>query len=117
MSYYLENYGIYPTKNITDVHNYWVEIFVDYGAIIFSLFIFCYFICSKELIKQYKQSKDKEISAIYLVFIFFIFSFLIGSISSSNNLTKEWLWILAGVILAYVNSNLANKIDDKGEKL
>lgn len=115
MSYYLENYGIYPTRNITDVHNYWVEIFVDYGAIIFVFFISCYYRITRELINKYNKSDNKEISALYLMFIFFVFSFLIGSISSSNNLTKEWIWILAGIILAYINSNIETKIKSKGE--
>lgn len=104
MKYYLENYGIYPTKNITDMHNYWIEILVDYGIVIFVPFLICYFIVVRELIKKYIHAKDKKYSMVFLVYIFFTSAFLVGSISSSNNLTKEWIWILAGIILAIINN-------------
>lgn len=103
MNYYMENYEVYPTKGISNMHNYWMEILLDYGVIIFAIFVFYYLKLTIEMIKAYCCCKSKKITAIYIGFLFFICSFIVASISSSNNLTKEWLWLLVGIILAFVN--------------
>lgn len=112
MGYFLEHNAIYPTKNILNMHNYWMEILVDFGVIIFIFFVISYFKLIKTMLSQYNHCKDRGRSSIYLVFLFFLFSFIIGSISSSNNITREWVWLAFGIFISYINI-LPGKIHDK----
>lgn len=106
MTYYIENYGKYPTKDISSMHNYWMEILIDYGIIIFSIFVLQYIKLIIHLFRQYNNNKHKNIIIASMIFIFFLSAFIVASISSSNNLTKEWLWILVGIVFAFANINI-----------
>ena len=118
MDYYMQNHAIYPTNNITNMHNYWMEILVTYGIVIFIIFCICYLKTIIEIIKKYMCSKTKEESSICIMLLFFLIAFIIGSISSSNNMTKEWIWLLAGIIIAYINITTENSVkeDEKNKR-
>lgn len=109
MEYYMQNSALFNTKNVYNMHNYWMEILVDYGLVIFIPFIYFYYRILKLMILEYIKTNEKLKKEILLTFIFFMVAFLIGSISSSNNITKEWLWLLAGIILAFINVSIKKK--------
>lgn len=115
MDYYMQNYAIYPTNNITSMHNYWMEILVNYGIVIFIIFCICFLKTIIEIMKKYMYSKTKEESSICIMLLFFLIAFIIGSISSSNNMTKEWLWLLAGIIISYINITTENSVKEDEE--
>lgn len=101
--YYLENYSIYPTKNILNMHNYWIEILVDYGIFIFVAFVISYFSVFIGILIKYINSKKQKDTYMYFTILFFMGSFIFGSVSSSINITKEWLWLVTGIVIAILN--------------
>jgi len=106
-SYFLEHNSIYSTHNIYNFHNFWLDLLVEYGVIIFALFIITYFIICKSLYKNIIKKSLKTIDTIYL---FFLIAFIIASISSSTIITREWLWIAFAMILTYINEEKEKEI-------
>ena len=78
MDYYMQNYAIYPTNNIPNMHNYWMEILVTYGIVIFIIFCICYLKTIIEIMKKYIYSKTKEESSICIMLLFFLIAFIIS---------------------------------------
>ena len=54
------------------------------------------------LYKSYLKSKDRSICNTSLSLLCFMAAFAVGSISSSSNISKEWLWLFWGVVIAYI---------------
>lgn len=97
--YYLQHYSIYPTKEIYNFHNFWLDILVEYGILIFVGFMITYII----MIKNLCQKGNKKMIHLSRTFIFFWIAFILASISSSTIFTREWLWIIFALTIAYCN--------------
>ncbi len=97
--YYLKNYSIYSIDDIYNFHNFWLDIIVEYGLLIFIGFLITYFITCIKLYKKMKYKNDK----ISQIFFFFFVSFSIACISSSSLLTREWLWIVFAMTISFFN--------------
>lgn len=104
--YYLKNFSIYTTNEIYNFHNFWLDILVEYGVIICIAFIIAYILLCKEL---YKKSGERFFGKINIIFLFFLIAFIIGGISSSTILTREWLWLVWGMTIAYINGEEEQK--------
>lgn len=103
IDYYLENEALYPTRNITKMHNFYLEILVAYGAIIFAGFLIFYGAICIKLLRQWTTLRIKvanKMSALTL--LVFWGSFSVSCISSSSNLSKEWIWLVIGITLATI---------------
>lgn len=100
--YYLQNYSVYTTHEIYNFHNFWMDLIVEYGALIFIGFIVTYLTICKEL---YKKSENNFFKNINTVFLFFLLSFMVSSISSSSIITREWLWLTFAIIISYINKS------------
>lgn len=98
--YYLRNFSIYSSNNIFNFHNFWMDLLVGYGIFIFIGFIITYIIICKNL---YKKVEQKYLKKINVIFLFFMLSFIIASISSSTIITREWIWLVWGIIISYIN--------------
>lgn len=112
IDYYLENEALYPTRNITKMHNFYLEILVAYGIIIFVGYLIFYGAICIKLLRQWARLRLKvanKMSALTLLVFWGSFSF--SCISSSSNLSKEWIWLLIGITLATIKMK-----DDCGAK-
>lgn len=102
IEYWMETRSIYPIGDIRNIHNWWLEILVGYGILIFIGYIFVYCKKFKSLYYSYKYTNDKFIKNTSLGLLSIMSSFIITSISSSSNIYSEWLWVFWGVIIAYI---------------
>lgn len=105
--YYLKNYSIYSTHNIYNFHNFWLDLIVEYGIFIFLGFIYLYICLCKKL---YDNIPRENINTMDLIMLFFLFAFVIASISSSTIITREWLWLVFGIIMTYLDYEYMKKI-------
>lgn len=105
--YYLKNYSIYSTRNIYNFHNFWLDLIVEYGIFIFLGFI-CVYVCLCK--KLYDNIPRKKINTLDMIMLFFLFAFVMASISSSTILTREWLWLVFGIIIAYLDYECIKKV-------
>jgi teichuronic acid biosynthesis protein TuaE len=100
--WYQGHMGVYGTLGITSMHNWWMELMVDYGVIIFLLYCALYLSLLREL---YKATKS-EVSIIGIsaesLFISLV-GFSIASISSSSIFGDRTIWFLFATAITIVN--------------
>lgn len=94
--------GFWPTNEITNMHNWWMEILVSNGLVAFVLYIVGYFgLCQRlfQIVKQFRGSLTAQLA--YPLFGFLLI-FILGSITSANNMLIEWHWVFFGLLIAFV---------------
>ena len=111
IEYWMENKSIFPTRGVTNIHNWWMEILVGYGIGIFILYISFYYKLFKDMLTIYKNTSSSINKNIALGFLLFMASFTIASLSSSSNIAKEWLWVFWSVCIAFQGYAM-NKSDE-----
>jgi teichuronic acid biosynthesis protein TuaE len=113
VEYWMEHYAIYPTGGITNIHNWWGEILTAYGLVVFIGYLLLYWkLFSTCYLLSVSKTENKEISVIATSIACSLAGFVIGAVSSSSNISSEWLWIYMAVVIAFVglveNFDLAN---------
>lgn len=101
--YYMKNYGLYYTKEFVNPHNWWLEILVNYGIIIFIGYIIFYFSLIFKLGKIYFRkisSKQKRISEGFLVSLV---GFSFASLGPSSIIAFKPHWLLFAFALSFLN--------------
>lgn len=93
-----------------NVHNWFVEIMVDYGILFFGVYIFIYFyqiwiLAKKSIIIK----KNKKLSIIFLMYATIFVSFLFFNISASSMFSQEYVWIILGIGYYLVSIKIDNK--------
>lgn len=110
IEYWMFNYGELPTAGITNIHNWWGEILVGYGVVIFIFYCIFYFKLFKALKKKFKQARDKVDQSISLGLVSIMTGFIVASVSASSNIGSEWLWLFWAICIAYQGIELEHKI-------
>lgn len=110
IEYYMENKYHFYTYGVLNVHNWWIEVLVNYGIFIFLLYLLFMLAIFMNLLKSVKDKNlsiiEKKISEALLVgFIIFI----IASISSSSLIDFGPQWIFWGMTLVLINLNKSKK--------
>jgi hypothetical protein len=103
IEYHMAQNGIYPTGNFVNIHNWWMEILVSSGIIVFGLYCWIYI---KNLVHLFKFSNtlnDKNVKHIAKVFAGFLCGFIIASNGPSSLIHSEWIWPGMAVIMSFVN--------------
>ena len=110
IDYWMANYGVYYTGTIENIHNWWMEILTGYGIVIFIMYIVFYVKLFLSAYKKFKTSEDKVDISISLGIMCCMAGYIVGSISSSSNISSEWLWVFWGIAIAYQGmSSIDNK--------
>lgn len=102
IEFWMDNYKVYYTSTIRNMHNWWMEVLVGYGVFIFMGYIWTYLKMFKIFYKAYIKSDDKFIRTTSLGLISLMSTFVVSSISSSSNIGTSWMWMLWGVVIAFV---------------
>lgn len=98
---WMEIFGPLPTNNIFNIHNWWLEILVGYGAFIFISYVLGYALMIYRLFNL-KKFVNRMHQKIMNAFISFLLVFIGASITSANNMLIEWHWVFFGLIIAYI---------------
>lgn len=102
IEFWVRNYKVYYTGTITNMHNWWMEILVGYGIFIFTGYVWTYLKMFKVFYKTYIKSDNKFIRTTSLGLLSLMSAFLVSAISSSSNVGSSWMWMLWGVVIAFV---------------
>lgn len=89
--------------DINNMHNFWMEVLVDYGIAIFILFVMWYVGLIKKLICIYKNINLKEYKKIVSLIISSMIMFIISSMSSSSIMSGVYIWLYFGYIVTFIN--------------
>ena len=116
VEHYMENSKIYPVANITNMHNWWIEILANYGVFIFAGYLILYINLFWNLWKVYKRVNNRTERMICEALLVGLVSFFMASISSSSIIAFRPQWMFIGFALAFLNycriqaySNVAQK--------
>ncbi len=101
IEYWMEYKAIFPVGRITNIHNWWMEILVGYGVIIFFLYLLFYKKLFISMYSTFKKADDYFERAMSLGILGCMTGFIIASVSSSSNISKEWLWSFWAVVVAF----------------
>lgn len=100
----MPNYSSYNyVGSIKNMHNFWMEILVDYGVIIFIIFISWYYSVIRKLFTAYKDLNLKQYKRMISLMITSMIMFIISSMSSSSIMSGVYIWIYFGYILTFIN--------------
>jgi len=103
VEYYMENFKIYPVDDLTNVHNWWVEILTNYGLFIFACYLIFYFGLLYELWKAYKKQSNRTEKMLCEGLLVGLICFFISSVSSSSIIAFRPQWIYFGFALSLLN--------------
>jgi teichuronic acid biosynthesis protein TuaE len=88
---------------LLSMHNFWVEVLVEAGVVVFVLFIIWYVSIAINLLKIYIKTKESfyryQSSAMFLVF----FVFAIAAVSASSVIYFLPMWIMFGLSIALIS--------------
>ena len=99
---------------IINPHNWWIELLVNSGVVLFSLYLVFFVGMIIKALKIYKENmkENKLILAIAITFI----GFIVGSIGPSSTFDKTFIWLFYGMGLGVINifSNKRPINDEQG---
>ena len=101
IEYWMSNFGTYYTYGVTNIHNWWMEVLAGYGVFIFILYLLFYGGLIKSLYKRYKSAESKIELSMSLGLLCSMMGFIIGSVSSSSNIGREWLWVFWSLVISF----------------
>lgn len=82
-------------KMMANPHALWIEILVEYGAVIFLLFVIALVYVFVKLLKVYFKTRDINIAVVLAMGVCFIF----GSCAPSSYLGTTYYWLIFGLAL------------------
>jgi hypothetical protein len=98
---WMANYRFLPTQNIVNMHNWWGEILIAYGLLVFVLYVLAYGFMIYRLF-QIKDTQSKRTKNVTNQLIIFLIVYIFGSMTSANNMLIEWHWVFFGLIISYI---------------
>lgn len=103
VSYYLEHHALYDTDNVTEVHNWLVEILSNFGLFIMLGYLAVYAYLIWVLYKFYERKLGNQSKLITEGLITALVSFLVSSISPSSVSNLFFHWVFLALVIAAVN--------------
>lgn len=100
--YYMKVFGTYPTHTIVNIHNWWIELMVNYGIFIFTGYLFLYLGLIFYIYKIFKEA-DGNNRMIAEALCTALIAFFLASISPSSQITLNYLWLLFAFAIGFVN--------------
>ncbi|MGI6711909.1 MAG: O-antigen ligase family protein [Bacillota bacterium] len=91
------------TQGIVNMHNWWGEIFVNYGIIIGFMYLFFFAKMWWELFKIYKSSAEGFLKVIVQSLLVSFCGFAVAVTSSSTMAASRYMWVLFGFALCVIN--------------
>lgn len=102
--YYMENRNVYPVANITNIHNWFFEVLVNYGILILLLYTLVLLSLFRQLLIIYKKTLNTSDRMISEGFLCVLVAFPISSMSTSSLTAFNPFWILFAIMIAFVNA-------------
>ena len=84
------------------MHNWWLEILVSTGVVPFILYVWGYFSLTRRLSLFASLRKHRIQADVAYCLVGFLLVFILGSITSANNMLIEWHWVFFALIIAFV---------------
>ncbi|PLT35721.1 O-antigen ligase [Bacillus sp. V5-8f] len=115
VEFYMKNFGVYDTHQDYNIHNWWAEIFVHYGLLIFTGYILLFIFLFISLYKIKRTIRTNHTKLITEALLCSILVFIFSSISPNSFMALNYNWLFLAFAVGYVNlhSNKAQHIGGK----
>lgn len=101
--YWMANFARYDTAGTLNLHNWWLEILINYGVFVFAGYVAVYVSILRRLWHfWHKAAKGKE-RIVAESLLLALIGFFVASISSSSIMALSPQWMLFAFALAYLN--------------
>ena len=101
--YWMGNFPVYNTRGITNPHNWWDEILLEYGVFIFAGYVLFYLSLDVNIYKIHQHLSAGTEKMICEALLVALVGFLLASISSSSIMALRPQWFLFAFALAFLN--------------
>ena len=101
--YWMGTFPVYNTRGITNPHNWWDEVLVDYGIFIFVGYVLFYLGLILRLYGIHRRLGDGAEKMICEALLVALVGFFLASISSSSIMALRPQWFLFAFALAFLN--------------
>jgi len=109
--YWMSNFPVYNTRGITNAHNWWDELLVDYGIFIFAGYILFYLALIARLYRIHRHLSNGTDKMICEALLVALVGFFLASISSSSIMTLRPQWFLFAFALAFLNYQRIKRLE------
>jgi teichuronic acid biosynthesis protein TuaE len=113
IEYYQKNYPVYETFGAYNPHNWWFEIFSQYGFLIITGYILMFLFLFVALFRVWKRQKNVLISE---ALICGMVAFIMASISPNSFIGLNYNWVFMAFVIAYVNYHYKEIKHSGGQK-
>lgn len=97
----MQNYGTRFTNHVNNLHNWWIEILVGSGVVVFAAVIIAWLSSYRKLILKYISGYNRNAVS---VLISFGIVYAIGCIAPSTLYSAEWPWFMLGLYFFFIDN-------------
>lgn len=112
VEYYMTNFQVYDTRGIIDAHNWWVEILVNYGILIFMGYVAFYLSLFARLYKAYGKLTNISERMICEALLVGLVSFFFAMMSNSSHMALRSQWLFLAFALGFLNYYRIKQVRD-----
>jgi teichuronic acid biosynthesis protein TuaE len=102
---YIESLGGVGVHKVSSIHNFWVEMLIEGGIIIFLIFVFWYVNIFRKLFIIYSHSKNEALKYFSGALSLSLVGFTIAAVSASSVIYFLPMWIMFGMCISVVRIN------------
>lgn len=95
------------TQGIVNMHNWWAELLVNYGVIVWGLYMYCFGKMLMELIMIQGKSENRTLKMMAEILLISFSGFSIAVTSSSTMAASRYMWMLFAVTFSVINIHRA----------
>ncbi len=94
---------VYNTLGVYDLHNWWLLILTEYGAVFGIAYYAVYFSQVKKLFKFIREEENDDYKQTMISFAAIDIAFVLCLLSPSSVVAIEWLWVYWGIRFSWIN--------------
>jgi len=94
IEHYMKLFSTYYVGEIVNVHNWWMEVLISSGVVIFILYLKLYGNTMLKLLKGINSQNGKNVFWISCVFLSLLVGFVISSVGPRSVIGCDWFWPL-----------------------
>jgi teichuronic acid biosynthesis protein TuaE len=111
--YYLKNEPIFATNQVEQVHNWLIEILVNFGIVVFLGYVLLYALLFYHLYKVYNRGLGSSEKMLIEGTLVALVSFLVSSISPSSVSNLFFHWVFLALAICIVNVMKKSKTEEQ----
>ncbi|MDQ0218432.1 O-antigen ligase domain-containing protein [Peribacillus cavernae] len=115
IEHFINSHAKYSTMGTLNLHNWWIEILVQYGFIAFAGYVITYIWMIVTLLKLFFKSTNNQDRSLSEALCTTIVVFSLASISPSSIMTLNYSWVLWAFAIGYINFRYKNDLKQKPE--